>query len=76
MREPDGIKSYDVNDTHASFGADREWVLVTDMRPGSSLYGGIEVIDSRYIGDGDYIALEVEGHVYSLGKALVHNISL
>ncbi len=76
VREPDGIKSYDVNDTHASFGADREWVLVTDMRPGSSLYGGIEVIDSRYIGDGDYIALEVEGHVYSLGKALVHNISL
>ncbi len=77
IRDPDGLEeSFDVNDTHASLSESGEWVLVREMAPGTILHGGAMVITSHYLAQGNYIAIEVEGHVYSLGKSVAHNISL
>ena len=77
VRDQDGDEeSFDVNDSHASMSESGEWILVRDMVPGTILHGDVIVLDSHYIGKGHYIAMEVEGHVYSLGKSLAHNITL
>ncbi|MHB8416414.1 MAG: Hint domain-containing protein, partial [Acidiferrobacteraceae bacterium] len=70
------VRSFDVNDTHAVFTSEREWVYAKDLKPGDSLYGGAAVVDSSYLAEGLCIEMEVEGHVYTFGDATCHNISL
>jgi hypothetical protein len=69
-------ESFDVNDTHAIMDTQGEWRKVRDLKPGDKLKGetsDLIVVDAYYVMDDWYIALEVEGHIYSMGKATIHN---
>lgn len=77
LRDENGVEeSWDVNDTHVCKDERGEWLRVRDMKPGDILRGvsgPLTVADAYYLCDGHYIAMEVEGHEYTLGDALVHN---
>jgi hypothetical protein len=70
-------ESWDVNDTHAVAGT-LGWRMVRDLKPGDTVLGQegvLAVTAAHFVEDGNYVAMEVEGHVYTLGKCLVHNPS-
>jgi hypothetical protein len=69
-------ESFDVNDTHAIMDTHGEWRKVRDLKPGDKLKGEnteLTVVYANYVMDDWYVALEVEGHIYSMGKATIHN---
>jgi hypothetical protein len=69
-------ESFDVNDTHAIMDTHGEWRKVRDLKPGDKLKGEnteLTVVYANYLIDDWYVALEVEGHIYSMGKATIHN---
>jgi hypothetical protein len=69
-------ESFAVNDTHAIMDTRGEWRKVRDLIVGDKLKGEtveLTVAYANYLMDDWYVALEVEGHIYSMGKATIHN---
>jgi hypothetical protein len=71
------LETFDVNDSHACKRPDGVWLRVDQMRPGDLLLGrdgDLVVVESRRLGPGHFVGLDVEGHEFSMGATCAHNV--
>jgi hypothetical protein len=70
-----------VNAGHCVQLTNKNWVCVTDLRPGDEIRPPIgqpnsRVVEAYDIGPGVFVAIDCDNHEYVLGKQIGHNITL